>query len=515
MYPRSARELISIAYDTELVRRCGSILSEVVSDHLAQLQQLDDHQGRKPVQRWCPPGENIQRAADIMQASGRRDEDPERCLEELSDRFGELVRICLRRGQNLHHPQCAGHQVPASVPMAGLFDAVSTLTNQVQGVYEMGPWCVSVERAVLARVGETIGFAPGSFAGLITSGGSLANLTALLAARNQRCPEIWKSGFWKSGSHACDPAPVLVVHRDAHYCVERAAGVMGIGTDHIVYVPTDQQRRMRADALDEILIELTSRKVPVIAVVAVACTTPTGAFDPMEAIAETCRRHDVWFHVDAAHGGALCFSKRHRQLVAGLHLADSVVVDAHKMMFVPAVCAMVFYRNKHHRLAAFHQSAPYLFDPSAPEMAEYDNAVVTFECTKRAAALGLWGLWSMFGPGLFEAMIDQTIESARLFHAKIDADDALQALCKPTCNIVAFRYLPPNHDDTDPERVDLLQLQIRRRMLEQGTAYLTQTRIDGRIYLRSTIMNPLTDETAIDHIIESLHETARACLMLS
>jgi L-2,4-diaminobutyrate decarboxylase len=247
----------------------------------------------------------------------------------------------------------------------------------------------------------------------------------------------------------------------------------------------------------------------VIAVVAVACTTPTGAFDPIAEIADVCQRYAVWLHVDAAHGGAVCFSKRHRHLVDGLELADSIVVDAHKMMFLPAVCAMVFFKDKKHRFTAFEQSAPYLFDPSAPDMAEFDNAVVTFECTKRAAALGLWGLWSMFGPELFEAMIDQTIDVALLFHQKLVADESFEAWIKPTCNIVVYRYLPIALREANPEQIDQLQLRLRRRLLEQGAAYLTQTRMDGRIYLRSTIMNPLTDSDALDRILQAMRESGR------
>ena len=499
MNSSSSRDLVAIAYDAELFRRCGSLLLELVTDHFEVVQASG-----KPVQRWCQPIENVQRAAEIMNAPRSDALENDQLLAELSERFGELVRISLRRGQNLHHPHCIGHQVPASVPLAGLMDAVTTLTNQVQGVYEMGPWCVSVERAVLAQVGEAIGLVPGEFGGLITSGGSLANLTALLAARNHRCGD-----FWKSGSHGRGAAaPVLVVHGEAHYCVERAAGVMGVGVDHIVRVPTDSKRRMRVDELEKTLDDLRRRDVPVIAVVAVACTTPTGAFDPLAEIAAVCQRHAVWLHVDAAHGGAVCFSKRHRHLVEGLELADSIVVDAHKMMFLPAVCAMVFFKDKQHRFTAFQQTAPYLFDPSAPDMAEYDNAVVTFECTKRAAALGLWGLWSMFGPDLFEAMIDQTMEVALLFHQKLVADESFEALIKPTCNIVVYRYLPKRLREVDPIQIDQLQLKLRRRLLEQGDAYLTQTQIDGRIYLRSTIMNPLTDSKSLDRIIQAMRENA-------
>ena len=187
---------------------------------------------------------------------------------------------------------------------------------------------------------------------------------------------------------------------------------------------------------------MTAQQVPIIAVVAVACTTAVGAFDPLETIADVCARHQVWLHVDAAHGGAVCLSQKYRHLVKGLERADSVVFDAHKMMFVPAVCALVFYRNKKNRFRAFEQKAPYLFDPSAPDMSEYDNGVVTFECTKRSAALGLWGALSIFGFELFEQLVDRVFLVAQhLFHLLDDAKE-FEVVEAPQANIVVFRYFP-------------------------------------------------------------------------
>ena len=140
--------------------------------------------------------------------------------------------------------------------------------------------------------------------------------------------------------------------------------------------------------------------------------TAVGAFDPLDPIADLCTQYGVWLHVDAAHGETLCLSRKHRHLDKGLHRADSVVLDAHKLRFVPAVCALVFYRNPKHRFRAFEQSAPYLFDPSAPDMSEYDNGMVTFECTKRSAALGLWGTLAVFGTQLFEQLVDHVFATA-------------------------------------------------------------------------------------------------------
>jgi L-2,4-diaminobutyrate decarboxylase len=212
----------------------------------------------------------------------------------------------------------------------------------------------------------------------------------------------------------------------------------------------------------------------------------------------------VWLHVDAAHGGALAFSDRHRHRLAGLELADSVVCDAHKMMFVPALCAMLFYRDREHRIAAFHQDAPYLFDPAAPHLADYDSGIVNLECTKRAAAFGVWGVWSLLGPQLFADMVDVTIETARELHSLLAAADDFQSLHEPECNIVAFRYLPREMRDAPAAQVDQLQWQLRRAVIEFGEFYLVQSRIDGRPVLRTTIMNPLTTADDLRGLLESL-----------
>ena len=219
---------------------------------------------------------------------------------------------------------------------------------------------------------------------------------------------------------------------------------------------------MDANRLDEQLSELRSQGVPIIAVCSAACATPIGAFDVITDIAAVCHRHEVWLHVDAAHGGAAAFSERHRHLLAGIAEADSAICDAHKMLFVPALAAMVFYRDRAHRLAAFHQDAPYLYDPIAPTLADYDSGLATIECTKRAAALGLWGIWSLFGPQLFGDLVDVTFDLAQQFHALLVATDDFETLHEPECNIVAFRYLPAAIRDAPPERVDLFQLQLRR-----------------------------------------------------
>ena len=246
---------------------------------------------------------------------------------------------------------------------------------------------------------------------------------------------------------------MLVVHADAHYSVSRAAGILGLGTNQVIRVGLDQRRRMDVHQLEDTLRDLRPKNQPIVAVVACACSTPIGAFDPLDDVADVCRRHGVWLHVDAAHGGAACLSPRYRHLVAGLDRADSLVWDAHKMLFVPGLCAFVFYRNAAHKFEAFRQDAPYLFDPAAPGLAEFDSALRTVECTKRAAAFGLWGLWSLFGPQLFADLVDITFAMGRVFYEKLSAAPDFVPLHEPQCNIVVFRHVPAALRDAPPERL--------------------------------------------------------------
>ena len=528
------KSLVKVAYDADLTQQCGTVLVDALTEHLGRVQSA---QG--PVQRWRAPEENITEAIRWLEGAEFLDS------QSVVSKFQELVQLSLMRGQNLNHPRCVGHQVPAPLPLVGLFDAVTTMTNQVQGVYEMGPWGIAAERAVIQQIGKQIGYQNDEFGGLVTSGGSLGNLTALLAARNEACPWIWNDGNRPHESNeklrssdsqgdtserdqsAMRPEvnssaarivrrshmPVLIVHGDAHYCIDRAAGVMGIGQSQVMRVPLDGHRRMDVAALEQLLADLTAQQVPIIAVVAVACTTAVGVFDPLDAIADVCERHQVWLHVDAAHGGAVCLSQKHRHLIKGLERADSVVFDAHKMMFVPAVCALVFYRNKKNRFRAFEQKAPYLFDPSAPNMSEYDNGVVTFECTKRSAALGLWGALSIFGFELFEQLVDRVFLVAQNLFDLLDDAKEFEVVGEPQANIVVFRYFPEGvqreenlASDECKLKVSQLQLRLRRAMLESGFGYLTQTALQDQIYLRCTIMNPLTE---VSHLAELLAELRR------
>ncbi len=489
-----ARQRVELAYDPQLLRDAGHRLVDLLSDHLAKAQAS---QGQ--VLPWHEPAENIRLAEAAIQEptgsiAGRH---------ALADHFARLVQTMLDHGHNLHDPRYIGHQVAASVPLAGWFDAVGSVSNQGMAIYEMGPWAAAAEWAMVQQLGLRIGWRPGEFAGLATHGGSLANLTALLTARNVTLGDCWQQGVARPGL-----PPVIVAHSDAHYSVARAAGILGLGTGQVLRVGLDSRRRMDVELLDRLLGGLRAKNQPVVAVVACACSTPVGAFDRLDEVAEACRRHGVWLHVDAAHGGAACLSPRYRHLIDGLDRADSVTWDAHKMLFVPALCAFVFYRKAAHAFEAFRQDAPYLFDPAAPGLAAFDSALRTVECTKRAAAFGLWGVWSLFGEQLFADLVDITFAMGRVLYEKLSAAPDFAALHEPQCNIVAFRYVPESLRNAPPEVLGRLQLEVRRRIVQSGQFYIVSTKLDGVGALRVTIINPLTRPEHLDEMLDAVRQAA-------
>ena len=421
--------------------------------------------------------------------------------------FAALASMALANGHHLHDPRYMGHQVPPAVPAAALFDVLGRAANQGAAVFEMAPFGTSAERAVINELGKLIGWEPGKFAGIGTHGGTLANVTALLAARNIRYADSWKSGMGAAGGLK----PAIMTSADSHYCIARACGILGIGTSQLVKVPVDAKRRMDLKKAGEILASARDRGLDIFAIVGSACTTPTGSFDDLAGIAALARKYKLWFHVDGAHGASFLFSERHKHLLTGIDQADSVAWDAHKMLFVPALSTYLFYRDARHSWQAFAQDAPYLFDPDDPAgMAEFDGGLRTFECTKGALSLGLWGIWSLYGKDFIASLIDRAMDNTRELRELIARSPDFEAAHDPQCNILCFRYLPGkgSGDVEAAESLSQLNQWIRNRLVSEGEWYITGTRLDGHYWLRVTIINPLTGTTQFKGLLEAIRKLA-------
>lgn len=424
---------IDMLYDPGTFKLVAETVVERLSDYLRQVQ---DRNGKVMTAR--PPRLNLVDVRAWLDTGSTKQPGDTRAL---TDRAAAMIDDLLANSQRLHHPGYIGHQLAPPLPLAAVFELAAAFVNQGMAIYELGPWTTAVEKTMLERLGEQLGFAPGSFSGLVTSGGTLANLTALIAARNKLLGDAWSKGL-----AGLETKPVVITHMESHYSIERAAGIIGLGAEQCLYVASDAAGRTDPEALADLLDDLKRRAVPVIAVVASACATRTGSFDPLPAIADLCEQHGVWLHVDAAHGGAVSFSKAHRHLIEGIERADSVIWDAHKMLFVPTLSTYLFYKNPRDKYLAFSQDAPFLFVEDGDDAHEFDCGLATAECTKRAAALSLWAVLSLYSGSVYETLIDRIFEITALFVTKLAAMPQVDMPVEPQFNIVLFRYVPERPD---------------------------------------------------------------------
>ncbi|RKH47016.1 pyridoxal phosphate-dependent decarboxylase family protein [Corallococcus sicarius] len=479
---------LEAAYDPDAFRATAHALMDQLADYL---KAALGGGAAMPVLPWVPPAVNHERFATPF---------PEVPSQEPSGLFAALMARVLEGSHHLHHPRYVGHQVTAPLPLTALCDAVSSLLNNGMAVYEMGPVATAMEHHVLAWMASRLGL-PASARGVLTSGGSAGNLTALLAARQA------KAGFdaWNGGAHAGPPMTVLVP-RTAHYCLARAVRIMGFGEGGLTPVDVDARFRVQPDALEAALQDATRKGRKVIAVVASAGSTTTGAFDPLEAVADFAQAHGLWFHVDGAHGAAASLSPKYRAQVRGIERADSVVWDAHKGLLMPALVTAVLFRDGARSFDAFAQEASYLFHGDDDARPYSDVALRTLECTKEMMSLKVYTCLSVLGTRLFEEAVTASYDQARRFAAKLQATPDFEVAVPPDCNIVCFRHTPAHVPEPG---WDALQARLREALVTRGDFYLVQARLPRGAYLRTTLIHPLTRDEDLDVLLDTLREAAR------
>jgi L-2,4-diaminobutyrate decarboxylase len=406
-----------------------------------------------------------------------------------------LVERVLAESVVTHHPGYVGHQLAAPLPLTALGALVTAVTNGSGAIYELSQSASACEAALAQYLSGRLGL-PATAGGMIVHGGSIATLTALLAARQAQ------AGFdaWRDGTHAGPPLALLASDQ-AHYSTARAAQIMGFGEAGAIAVESDERFRMRPEALAAEIAAARARGLHPIAVVATAGTTPTGAFDPLEAIAEICSAEGLWLHVDAAHGGSAALSPTLAPQLAGIGRADSVVWDLHKTLPFPALASLLAYARARDAYGAFAQKADYLFDRDDPGAENMGTR--TLECTRPQLALVAYLGFAALGTEGLRAHVERLWElGAELAELVRESGDFELAL-EPECNIVCFRHRAPAGIDSDAH-----QERIRSELNASGSYYLVQTRLRGATWLRSALMNAATTRDDLLGMLAALRASA-------
>ena len=391
---------------------------------------------------------------------------------------------------HLHHPKFIGHQVSAPLPITALSSMFSSILNNGMAIYEMGSTATALEKIIATKFAQKLSFSKDAD-GFLTSGGTLANLTALLAARQEKA----KTDTWKEGN---SNDLVIMVSEQAHYCIDRAARIMGLGEKGILKIPVNENYEMDCTALEAAYQKAIDNKQQVIAIVGSACSTSTGSYDDLNAIASFAKKHQIWFHIDGAHGGAVIFSEKYKHLVSGIEKADSVIIDLHKMMMTPALATIVMFNNKKHSYQTFHQKAQYLWEKNEDED-WFNLAKRTFECTKYMMSIKFMSIVQEYGYSIFEEFIDQSHDTTKEFASHIEEHPNFELSIAPKSNILCFTL----KNDFTPEKHNKIHTDIRQQLVENGEFYIVQTTLHSKVNFRLTLMNPFTK---LKHLKELLNE---------
>jgi len=458
------------AYDPKAFRAQGHQLIDLLADHLENVSQQSI-----PVNEWQEPNDQLA----YWEKYKFDTNSPIPFFEEV-----------LRKSIKVHHPKYVGHQVVPTAPVSALAHLLSGVLNNGMAVYEMGSVATAIEKIVVNLLLEKVGFGRGGD-GVLTSGGTLANLTALLSARQNTL----KGDAWTDGS---DEQLGVMVSSEAHYCVDRAIRIMGLGAKGAVKIPVDKDFKMRTDLLEASYEKANKEGIKIIAVVGSAPSTSTGMYDNLDEIANFCKRKNLWFHVDAAHGGAAVFSEKYKHLMKGTEAADSIVIDGHKMLMTPGIMTFLLYKNKSASYATFSQKAQYLW--SASEEEEWFNiAKRTFECTKEMMSIKFFVLWKMYGEEVFSDFVNQLYDMGKTFVEIIQKRPDFEVAIQPDSNIVCFRKVKMGMNTAE---LNALNADIRTRLLHKGDFYIVQTMLNGELWLRVTIMSVFTKANDLEVLLD-------------
>jgi L-2,4-diaminobutyrate decarboxylase len=427
-----------------------------------------------------------------------------RSAEELAQRFDEdfpldgrpvaeilerLEREVLADANKYYHPMYMGHQTSAPLPVGVWMESIIGALNQSLAVWEMSPTATMIEHQIVRWLSRLAGYGDEA-GGTLTSGGTEANFTAMLAARNFAMPGAWEDGI------GADP-PFVVYGEHAHYAVTRAIGQLGMGRRKGISIAS-RDYKIDVDLLIAALDRLREEGNRVMAVVATAGTTATGSFDDLEAIGALCAERGIWLHVDGAHGASALLSARPPRALNGLRYSRSLAWDPHKGMLMPLATGMVLTRDERDLERAFAQQAPYLFHAGKSTRIP-DQGIRSFQCSRRADVLKLWFAIHRFGSRGLGRLYDHLCDTARLLHDAIEERDDFENLHEPESNILCFRY----------RGSDALNRELRPRYNREGTGWITATVLDGRPVLRVTMINPRTGAEHVRALLDGLASKAK------
>lgn len=461
-----------LALDRETMRRLGYRTVDMLVDRLAD--------GRIPPIRRATSKEMAERLSGPPPDAG----------ESLEDLLETLERDVLPYMSWVQHPGFLAF-IPGSGTWPGaLGDFVASACNVYAGSWMEAAGPSQLELEVVRWFADWVGF-PKTAAGILTSGGSAANMTAIACAREALVGPM-------------TDRLVAYVSDQAHSSLARAARVLGFRPDQVRVLPVDSSYRLKPRALAAAMdADVRAGRQPLLVCATAGCTN-TGSIDPLATLAELCRARGVWLHVDAAYGGFAVLTARGRAALAGLDQADSLTLDPHKWLYQPYECGCLLVREGDRLRRAFEITPDYLQDSAAHAPDEVNFADLGVQLTRSSRALKVWLSLRYFGLDAFRAAIDRSLDIAGLVARRVEASSALELLAPPSLGVVCFRRLFPGAGEDELERRNE---RLVAALEESDIAFVSSTRLRGRYAIRMCVLNHTTGPDHVERALDFLERT--------
>ncbi|HEY1893845.1 MAG TPA: aminotransferase class I/II-fold pyridoxal phosphate-dependent enzyme [Chthoniobacterales bacterium] len=439
-------------------------------------------------------------------------------LPEKPVNFDELLHIfrdtLIDLSRHNGHPRMFGYVQAPGTAIAAFADLLASTLNANVTAWRSAPAAVEIERLTIEWIKQVIGFNRNA-AGLFVSGGSMANMAALAAARRAKAPPEIQN----KGAQSCSRPLRIYASEETHHSVAKAAALLGIGRDNVRLIRVDERYKVN---LDELVTAIEDDRIAghlPICVVANAGTVATGAFDPLPQISDIAQRFNLWLHVDGAYGGFAALAPSAHPLFASIEEADSLALDPHKWLYLPVDCGCILYRDPEMARATFAHEAEYtrVIGQEADEaFAFWDYGP---ELSRRFRALKVWMLLKGIGLRAVSEAIEKDLACARHFEKQVQNSEDFEMLAPVELSIFCFRHLParlkrtlaaasPSEREKTEEQLDAHNERLLLALQRDGSSYLSNARLRGRFSLRGCVMNYRTTRHDMEILLDDLRRVA-------
>jgi aromatic-L-amino-acid/L-tryptophan decarboxylase len=473
--------MLPFELDSETRRQLGYKLIDRIDEYFSSLAD-------RPVQL---PAE-LRSFDDLTDQLPEFGEDAARVLDDICS---ELIV----RGFHVPSANYFGLMNPTPTYMAVLAEALVAAMNPQLASLARSQFASKIERETVRWIGERVGWST-AFDGTFTSGGNEANFSGLALALAAHFPQAIEEGVAAIGAR-----PVLYASAESHHSLDKSAGLLGLGRKALRRVPVNDDVQLDPARLEAQIREDKAAGLVPFCVIATAGTTNSGAIDDLVALAEICKRHGLWLHVDGAYGAAAIFSDQHRDLVRGIELADSISLDPHKWLAMPFAAGVVLTRHPEALRQAFRVSTPYMPKTAKPSPL-LDNFQVSAQWSRRMNSLKLWLTLRVHGRQAYEELIDRQLKLAASFANSIRHSEHFELAAPQVLPIVNLRVKLPGGDES---QIRATHEAIVHEVTDDGRRWISSTVVRDRSVIRMMVISYLTGHRHLEDLMIALTDAAK------